>query len=685
MKVFYALPILSALAVVGLGQELAGVPAVEDEPTAETAVPPVTVSPTEAAVAEVVVTDATEAPVAESSAPPPPATLPPPPTAPPPPTLPPYVPPTLPPPVTMAPLPTAAPPPSVAPPVTVAPLPTAAPPPTVAPVVPVPPPGQTTTEQELGPTTTTITTTTTTTTTTVFGASFLNGRKCGVVASARNEGGRGPGWTPAMLRTAEEAGMAWFTDWSPDIPAGFDTTDFGQVKLVPQLWGKVIEPVQLKPPLAPVMLGANEPDQTEMGGSGLGVNESLDLWEQGVKEAMAKGYQEFVAPSIALPLPSLYTWKGGGSTWLPDFLDGCLARPNCSQTVDYLGCHMYEPGCSTDVKVVAEWNMDVRVTSLKRLMAAYNEKGYNIKGLWLTEFAGRSDDRNLCKTMEQQKGWMEVIIPMLNAEPAVIAYSWFSYGEGRSDYFFDDANLFDYDTGDLNELGETYFRLCTADIPGGVRRKHKVGWIIYVQSFLLATLFGACVLGALILTRVRKKGRHPGPFASEEESDDGACVDPFGRGGFCRLDGENEDDSDNEDRKASKHRVDPSSSPSAASELMLKLPLDFQGTIEAARECASNRTRFENDCEQTFTTLRGHLLKCKVDGAGGGLGVVSLDDVPYRRELWDFILQIGERRRFYRAQVEELAGHLEKCAPWLQVLKRDVVLRQRRAELKGST
>merc|ERR1719259_905778 len=83
-----------------------------------------------------------------------------------------------------------------------------------------------------------------------------------------------------------------------------------------------------------------------------------------------------------------------------------------------------------------------------------------IQGLWLTEFAGRSDGRLLCRTLQQQRRWMEVIVPMLNAEPAVVAYSWFSYGEGRSPFFKDNANLWDYSTNQLNDLGQTYFRLC---------------------------------------------------------------------------------------------------------------------------------------------------------------------------------------------------------------------------------
>merc|ERR1712039_788742 len=54
----------------------------------------------------------------------------------------------------------------------------------------------------------------------------------------------------------------------------------------------------------------------------------------------------------------------------------------------------------------------------------------------------------------------ELIVPLLNQEPAIVAYSWFSYGQGRSPFFQDNANLWDYDTNKLTGLGEAYFRLC---------------------------------------------------------------------------------------------------------------------------------------------------------------------------------------------------------------------------------
>jgi len=297
-----------------------------------------------------------------------------------------------------------------------------------------------------------------------YGASQLGGRKCGVAVSALDEGGGQP-FSSAMLRIGAAHGLAWQTDWSSSyVQVGFTPVDYEQVRLVPQFWGKdagTFEQVRL--PLTSVILGFNEPDQAVMGGTGIEVMQALDLWMIQVQRAQLMGYTEFVAPSIAQSLPSRYTGleEGGGSEWLPDFLQGCLTRPGCPESIDYLGFHLYEPNCVTDPDMVRQWSMNVRVGSMKKLRDEFNAKGMNIKGLWLTEFAGRSGEDGKCQTLQQQLGWMQVVVPMLNADPDVVAYSWFSYGAGRSPFFNDNANLWDYATGQLNQLGEAYFTLCS--------------------------------------------------------------------------------------------------------------------------------------------------------------------------------------------------------------------------------
>mmetsp|Transcript_69602 Transcript_69602/g.148891 ORF Transcript_69602/g.148891 Transcript_69602/m.148891 type:complete len:385 (+) Transcript_69602:51-1205(+) len=318
----------------------------------------------------------------------------------------------------------------------------------------------------------------------------LHGRKCGVAVNPKNEG-RGPGFTPAMLKSGDAYGLAWQTSWTHDgIQPGFSPADYGSVALVSQFWDATdVDFVLPSGPIIPVMLGFNEPDQSFGGGAGMDVTEAVNSWMYLVGKARMAGYQYFVAPSIAQGLPSRYTGQSGGNEWLPQFLQGCLEKLGCAETVDYLGFHLYEPRCPTDPAVVRKWSMDVRVGSMKRLMLEFNGKGMNIKGLWLTEFAGRSDGAGLCRTLAQQRGWLEVIVPMLNSDPAIVAYSWFSYGDGHSPFFHDNANLWDYSTNQPNELGQAYFRLCsTRPAGGGTSVRLVFLWMIAIVILLIVII-----------------------------------------------------------------------------------------------------------------------------------------------------------------------------------------------------
>ena len=94
------------------------------------------------------------------------------------------------------------------------------------------------------------------------------------------------------------------------------------------------------------------------------------------------------------------------------------------------------------------------------MMEDYNRRGFNIKGVWLTEVAGAGTGKD-CRTRRQQKNFLDKFIPMLIKDDAVTAIAWFSYGEGHSQYYHTDANLWDYRTGNLNELGNAYFNHCS--------------------------------------------------------------------------------------------------------------------------------------------------------------------------------------------------------------------------------
>lgn len=312
--------------------------------------------------------------------------------------------------------------------------------------------------------------------------------------------------------------------------------------------------------------------------------------------------------------------------------------------------------------------MNTRVASMKRLMEDFNGRGFNIKGLFLTEFAGRSDGDGLCRSLEQQRGWMEVLVPMLNEDPAIIAYSWFSYGEGRSPYFHDNANLWDYRTNRLNLLGESYFRVCSGTAtpttpavlpphpkPGGKTGEGGHFWLWFL--LFLGGIALSIVAGALFKYHRERCGAHvlyedTTPCNSSSSESDGGSWTEF-----------------------------------EAVESDLALPSEVREVIESACNCVTNMTHFENHSESTFTKLRRNLLSLPVrplEKVSADATTVTLSNIPHKHKVWQFIMLFSEKRRFYRAQAEELSKRLEQNTQWMQVLDRDSSLRQRRASLHGS-
>jgi len=129
-------------------------------------------------------------------------------------------------------------------------------------------------------------------------------------------------------------------------------------------------------------------------------------------------------------------------------------------TVDYVAVHKYEGNCDIGSHSCYDWDVDVNTGAAKRMMAEYNKKkGFNIKGVWLTEFAGAHLAK--CATLKQQKALLEKWVPYLLKDDAVTAISWFSYDGDHSPYYKAHANLWDYHTQRPNELGKKYFELCS--------------------------------------------------------------------------------------------------------------------------------------------------------------------------------------------------------------------------------
>jgi len=317
---------------------------------------------------------------------------------------------------------------------------------------------------------------------------------CDPAVKCQNEDGAcdclscGPSFSKKMMSSGSY-GLSWQYNWG-NCPAPWNYPS--NMKYAPQFWGaKTYKFPQLKLDgdyqptqenfVLPILLGFNEPDLNGLGSHPMSVEKAVRFWKKNVISGIKKGYRQFVSPAMALPLPRKYNLRphdlDSATDWLPHFLDR-LAKESrhhkniningktfsveidWKSTVDYLAVHKYEPNCQISADSFKEWNVDLTIGSAKRLMDDYNNRrGFNIKGIWLTEFAGAKGAS--CKSLTQQRALLEKWVQYLLNDDKVVAMAWFSYDGEHSPYYDSNANLWNYDTKKPNELGKKYFDLCS--------------------------------------------------------------------------------------------------------------------------------------------------------------------------------------------------------------------------------
>ncbi|WP_217602243.1 glycosyl hydrolase [Chitinophaga sp. GbtcB8] len=217
----------------------------------------------------------------------------------------------------------------------------------------------------------------------------------------------------------------WFYTWGTTLP--FDQAP-GNCEFATMFWGKGnvtadnIAYVKQKKAEDKVkyMLGFNEPDLADQ--SNMSVDDALALWPQ--------------LESVGLPLGSpAVSWPT--AQWFTDFMTKAAAQ---KRRVDFICVHMY---VGTD---------DVHF--VKTLQDLYDK--YHLP-IWITEFATCAND---AKTMQENPytpamvlGFMQRLLPQLEALPFVQRYSWFS-GNPTSSRLWSSA-LVDA-SGKLTTLGQWY-------------------------------------------------------------------------------------------------------------------------------------------------------------------------------------------------------------------------------------
>lgn len=217
----------------------------------------------------------------------------------------------------------------------------------------------------------------------------------------------------------------WYYTWGTDLPLQSAPQN---CEFVPMFWGRsnmsdsnIAYAKQLGVQgKAKFILGFNEPDLGDQ--SNMTVQEALAAWPK--------------LESIGLPLGSPATaWPT--RQWMYDFLDQAIAQ---NRRVDFICVHMY---VGTD---------DVAfVKVLQELHDKYK------KPIWITEFATVANNATTMAqnpyTPEMVLGFMQRLLPKLEALDFVHRYSWFS-GSPTSARLWSSA-LVD-GNGNLTELGKWY-------------------------------------------------------------------------------------------------------------------------------------------------------------------------------------------------------------------------------------
>ncbi|HVX94654.1 MAG TPA: glycoside hydrolase family protein [Polyangia bacterium] len=237
---------------------------------------------------------------------------------------------------------------------------------------------------------------------------------------------RGIAWPGASATNAQlETGLSWWYDWTPSYTASADGVVFA-----PMIWGtKDLPAAKAEAAIkdgAQFLLGFNEPNHMEQ--ANLSASTAASLWPQ-MEEIAAKKGLALVSPAV--------NYCGDDRT----------KTGPCQNTnpVDYLrDFFQHCRGCRVDYVAVHWYNCDG--ASLKSYLAQF--KQFN-RPIWVTELAcAYGGDA----TTAGQEKYMREAVPILEADPDVFRYAWFSADSLPA------AKLLDA-TGAPTPLGLTYLSL----------------------------------------------------------------------------------------------------------------------------------------------------------------------------------------------------------------------------------
>lgn len=233
---------------------------------------------------------------------------------------------------------------------------------------------------------------------------------------------------------------AWYYTWNTRGISGVRGVEF-----VPMVWGgennvqaQIAAVKALGPGKVPIVLGPNEPDN--VGQSNMTVDEVIAVWPEISKLAALT-----VAPAPVHPFPP-------SGIWLPQFV---AAAKELRYHFNYIAVHAY-PG-NDPAGFLAEIDQTYEMYGLP---------------IWITEFAvadwQASKTSPNIYTPDDVVGFMEAVLPALEARPHVARYAWFGAGPAAATSLpLGPSALFDVH-GDMTTPG-TYYAQFQATIANPVQ------------------------------------------------------------------------------------------------------------------------------------------------------------------------------------------------------------------------
>jgi hypothetical protein len=249
----------------------------------------------------------------------------------------------------------------------------------------------------------------------------------------------------ATLREAVSWGYAWTynadTAWPQGGPSLAEWKQYG-VEFLPMVWGEHQLPdaeTLAQPSGMKALLGFNEPNFPDQ--ANLSPERAAALWPRVEELARQLGVDTLVSP--ALNFNAYHPID-----WLHRFLEVCS-------------------GCRVDA--IAFHSYTCHGKYLQDHINLYRTLG---KPLWLTEFACSEQGSEDRLSAQGQMAYMREAVPLLEQDPDIATYAWFSYFEDEWGYAIAngknaDAGLVNAD-GSLSELGELYATFASTmpeDIP----------------------------------------------------------------------------------------------------------------------------------------------------------------------------------------------------------------------------